>query len=196
MSAFSVSLAQRFQYSLYTHGFLRTQDPCSGCDNEPFRFLDIPPELRLIVYEHIKFATKRHFLNTSHYVEETDENVRLDSHIVLVSKTLPCSILVTCTLIKDEAQPILKRKLDQLRDAERYHMIIDTTGYLQHARWNESIMHALGDFLGRKSRRMIEADVRLQVWSRTPESPGAGTRDLTASFALAWPCPRTGIRRN
>jgi hypothetical protein len=62
---------------------------------QPFRFLDLPPELRCIVYEQIGIRTKHHTLESTNAPDKYSETT-------LVSKSLPVQILATCRLINDE----------------------------------------------------------------------------------------------
>ncbi|KAF1940900.1 hypothetical protein EJ02DRAFT_455573 [Clathrospora elynae] len=45
--------------------------------------------------------------------------------MTLVTKTWPVALLSTCHLVYAEAAPLLKTKLDALREKERVHFIID-----------------------------------------------------------------------
>jgi hypothetical protein len=76
---------------------------------QPFRFLDLPPELRCIVYEQIGITTKHHTLESTNAPDKYSE-------ITLVRKSLPVQILATCRLINDEAKTFLRPKLAKLRN--------------------------------------------------------------------------------
>jgi hypothetical protein len=75
---------------------------------QPFRFLDLPAELRFIVYEHIDFMTK-------HYTLEGTDAPENSSTITFVPKNLPVRILAIFQLINNEAKKFLRPKLAELR---------------------------------------------------------------------------------
>lgn len=70
---------------------------------EPFRFLDLPKELRLLVYENLPRTIKHH--QTRH----PDEPSHRMSFIL---KSVPVAILSTCRTVHDEARPILQATLN------------------------------------------------------------------------------------
>jgi hypothetical protein len=92
-------------------------------DESPFRFLDLPAELRCMVYEQIDYEIYRHKFSSLPYDQfrpwpET-------SSMTLVSKTLPISLLLTSRQIDAEAKPFPAPKLGILQENERFHFVID-----------------------------------------------------------------------
>ncbi|KAF2824062.1 hypothetical protein CC86DRAFT_248540, partial [Ophiobolus disseminans] len=83
---------------------------------EPFRFLDLPPELRCMVYEELEIATRRHVLSDVDVREASswEPPQAVDLAMTLVRKSIPVAILRTCRIINEEATPLLARKLRHL----------------------------------------------------------------------------------
>jgi len=102
--------------------------------SQPFRFLDLPKELRLMVYEFIPVATRHHVLRDFTFRDpHTNLIVRLFtptdpeavSTVTLVTKSLHVTgILSTCRLIHDEAKAVLAKKLDKLK-SDPLRLIVD-----------------------------------------------------------------------
>jgi hypothetical protein len=93
-----------------------------------FRFLDLPRELRYMVYERISFDTKRYELQDPEWV--SDDTSSDNSSIVLVTKSLSVGILASCRLINVEARGFLAPKLALLQHSERFHFNIHTDAVL------------------------------------------------------------------
>ena len=91
-------------------------------NNEPFRFLDLPKELRLMVYDRIPCTNDHLTLSRcdwSFFVKEQplhrDQNAvhgdaDSDKPVILVVQTPPASILATCRTVYNEALPILTNR--------------------------------------------------------------------------------------
>ncbi|KAH7384307.1 hypothetical protein DE146DRAFT_622319 [Phaeosphaeria sp. MPI-PUGE-AT-0046c] len=88
---------------------------------DPFRFLDLPAELRLWVYESIEIPTTWYTLdriesalNEWHWPVPPKAQV-YESRITLIRPHCPLEILCTSRLVNKEAGPILKRKMKHCR---------------------------------------------------------------------------------
>jgi len=101
---------------------------CASTKDKPFRFLDLPAELRYMVYEEIEISSCHYRLNDPTFKPEPEEQTTQASYMTLVVKSLPVALLATCRLIHNEATPFLAPKLKTLRD-EPSHFIIDSTSF-------------------------------------------------------------------
>jgi hypothetical protein len=75
----------------------------------PFRFLNLPPKLRNLIYEYINVATYRLTLRAS-----SSEGIPYT--VTLIRRGLPIQLLATCQQIKYEATAILIPKTAGLRN--------------------------------------------------------------------------------
>ncbi|KAF2112179.1 hypothetical protein BDV96DRAFT_649538 [Lophiotrema nucula] len=90
--------------------------------SDHFPFLNLPSELRLMIYEHLSITTRHHTLSFktkfSRYLKPTMLSV------TLVTRTLPVPLLRTCKQIHSEASPTLSNPLSKLKK-EPIKFIID-----------------------------------------------------------------------
>ncbi|KAH3967944.1 hypothetical protein HBH98_165170 [Parastagonospora nodorum] len=89
-----------------------------------FRFMDLPKELRLIMYEHLPIVMTHYkldaewdgsFENGDNYVSPGGVKVPKDSTIVLHQSILGVALLRTSRKLVSEASVILQPKLEALR---------------------------------------------------------------------------------
>lgn len=87
-------------------------------DSKAFRFLDLPVELRCMVYERITFAITCHVLDRAqaHLDKRTwpvPPKARIyDSRITLIRPHIPLEILMKCHSVRKAAHEILTRKAE------------------------------------------------------------------------------------
>ena len=104
----------------------------TSATGHPFRFLDLPAELRCRVYEYIEFSSTWHTLDRAQALINTKDwpipprAQVYDSRVTLIQPYTPLAIdiLVTCHLINKEARPILKRKVEHCR-AQPVRYLVD-----------------------------------------------------------------------
>jgi hypothetical protein len=84
--------------------------------------LDLPPELRCMVYEYLQVTTRRHEMDLPE-----DEYIRgaWECRVTLVPKHLPVVILAVWHLIRNKALPYLEPKLTVLRDRNHSYIATD-----------------------------------------------------------------------
>jgi hypothetical protein len=93
----------------------------------PFRFLDLPVELRVMIYERMPFTTRR--LTFSPPLSNPYWRPEVKSPVTIVMKFLETSILATCNSIRCEAFHIFKLKLQQLR-VEPFRVIVGSSSFV------------------------------------------------------------------
>jgi hypothetical protein len=134
----------------------------AGCEvrsvNQPFRFLDLPPELRCIVYEHGTFNTQTYNIDFS---ECRHGHIAKPRYIQLVSQSLPFALLAICRLVGKESRPFLEPRLATLRDTKRFYIVVSFTYLMSLMTFRTGIFHIVNQ---RKD------DIRLGMLIRSPPS--------------------------
>jgi len=103
---------------------------------QPFRFLDLPPELRVMVYEQIHVTTITHELDLPSKEFTPWRNMaKTTSTIAMARESLETAILATCRLIHHEASSTFATKL-QLMAAEPLRFRLDWSNVLALTRRN------------------------------------------------------------
>jgi hypothetical protein len=103
-------------------------------EEEPFRFLDLPKEVRLMVYEFIpvevrdvklRMKVDRNNLKFIFVIEENEPSLTMSLY-----KT-STQILRVCHEVRDEAHAIMKRKLEQIEQVPpNATLFMDTVAYM------------------------------------------------------------------
>ncbi|KAF1993448.1 hypothetical protein P154DRAFT_567993 [Amniculicola lignicola CBS 123094] len=82
-----------------------------GTSNSPFRFLDLPKELRLMVYDRIPIITKHSTFTRSNYTEQVNSHHPLVYTFIIITQSISISILTTNHQIHSEASDIIAKKV-------------------------------------------------------------------------------------
>ncbi|KAF2649192.1 hypothetical protein K491DRAFT_568620, partial [Lophiostoma macrostomum CBS 122681] len=78
---------------------------------KPFRLMDLPKELRLMVYERLPIKTQHKSYNAAAFYPSDPQ----PGSVILVLKTIPgIQILATNHFVKSEASTILASKVEEL----------------------------------------------------------------------------------
>jgi hypothetical protein len=77
----------------------------------PFRFLDLPAELRLMVFENLPISEASCQIDLRRNFGRRNFDTR---NFVLVWWTIPLPLLATCRYVKEKAQPILRSKMEEI----------------------------------------------------------------------------------
>jgi hypothetical protein len=114
--------------------------------DQPFRFHDLPPELRLMVFENLEFTTTHTLKQLRRHRYNKDGRWKTAGDLTLVVKSLGVSILATCQAINSEATPIMDRHLAQLR-SEPLRFVIDVSGIDFDFDWYQEVMGYLAGYM-------------------------------------------------
>jgi hypothetical protein len=99
-------------------------------ETEPFRFLDLPAELRCAVYELLDAETRLHTIIDPYVYRPLGIDKKPStSKAAIVVKDVPTAILATCRMVYAEAAPILIPKLKKVRQNEPIHFIVDSCNF-------------------------------------------------------------------
>jgi hypothetical protein len=115
----------------------------------PFRFLDLPKELRLVVYERLLIkTTHRTYKSCVVYCPYEKLNGRSTYVFTTVTKSLPgVMILAACKLVFDEAERILRRRLNT--HLNQPPKILVNACHAKELFWSlNSPIHALNEYQG------------------------------------------------
>ena len=114
------------------------------CAQNSFRFLDLPTELRLTVYERLTPTTLRHKIERRNEIPTDDDST--GSSFILSRKSFPVALLRTCKVINREASSIVAKKLRQL-EREPIRIIAELATFNKVFNGRQIILDHVDDFL-------------------------------------------------
>ncbi|KAF1957673.1 hypothetical protein CC80DRAFT_491735 [Byssothecium circinans] len=167
---------------MYEADFLRPLGKKPSYTGPRFRFLDLPKELRLMVYEFLPTKTRHHKLCFMKGRDPGTNSEEYQEYVILVIRSLPVQLLRTCKMINYEVVAILKPKLDSL--ASTVPQMILSCDFLT----KDTSAHSFGgaDYGHNVIRRVLDAAQRL-VGEEYVSAPL--TEEDIESFGPRWPEP-------
>jgi reverse gyrase len=141
----------------------------SSNPTDAFRFLDLPKEVRFMVYERLP-RTKTHHRIT----------LFPDQHpsCVLVVKSIPMSILATCRMIHDEDGPFVQKMARKFvyNTAPKVIMTIDFAAYPETEN-HRALFHAMIGAIQRYKKHDIYKDSIGTALSKSKITQSCGFKD-------------------
>lgn len=175
-------------------------------ESESFRFLDLPKELRFMVYENLKVSTKQIRLLAPEGELKIERQITTTScldlpAITITLHTLPVQVFTTCRAVYSEALPLLARKLERIRETIPIISVDSDCLYTYALDSTQTLLRSLLDNLNQHSflnsqaeSASIESEKRLSQ----PQYPGQVNKWLTQTTHLLLsqrppPCPFSGF---
>jgi hypothetical protein len=117
-------------------------------DEGHFRFLDLPAELRLMVYDYLPIRTKQHTLHATK--TKVSEAINDRPSAVPVSHHVSAQILRGCRVLQNEAQAAISRQISKIRNmmpraiinSSALHLLYGEDGVVTHIIWWLEALHA------------------------------------------------------
>ncbi|KAH7074389.1 hypothetical protein BKA63DRAFT_595851 [Paraphoma chrysanthemicola] len=112
-----------------------------------FRFLDLPVELRMIVYESVGFSSRKRILEKSasglkDYFWPPGPEGASESSITLIVPTMSLGLLSTCRSVHKEAKDIFAKKLAALRKLPMRYIVDWSAAVALMSPWSPLFHHS------------------------------------------------------
>jgi ferritin-like metal-binding protein YciE len=116
---------------------------------EPFRFLDLPVEIRLMIYERLPRTIKHHRIEINHPIYEHEQVV------TLVVRSIPVSILGANRQIYNEAQNVIRAIAESFILKASPQMLVVTDSYSHVLTATSGLSHRVRTLQQRSSNELL-----------------------------------------